>query len=51
MAVLGHPFFAGGHDVAHDDDEFMALRALLARTTSASSWPATRTTSSTTRST
>ena len=29
MAVLGHPFFAGGHDVARDDDEFMALRALL----------------------
>jgi 3',5'-cyclic AMP phosphodiesterase CpdA len=29
MAVLGHPFFAGGHDVARDDDEFMALRDLL----------------------
>jgi 3',5'-cyclic AMP phosphodiesterase CpdA len=29
MAVLGHPFFAGGHDVARDDDEFTALRALL----------------------
>ena len=29
MAVLGHPFFAGGHDVARDDDEFMALRELL----------------------
>ncbi len=29
MAVLGHPFFAGGHDVARDDDEFMALRQLL----------------------
>lgn len=29
MAVLGHPFFAGGHDVAHDDEEFMAIRELL----------------------
>jgi hypothetical protein len=29
MAVLGHPFFAGGHDVAKDDDEFMAVRDLL----------------------
>ena len=29
MAVLGHPFFAGGHDVARDDEEFMALRDLL----------------------
>jgi hypothetical protein len=29
MAVLGHPFFAGGHDVARDDDEFMAIRELL----------------------
>jgi hypothetical protein len=29
MAVLGHPFFAGGHDVAHDDEEFMAVRDLL----------------------
>jgi 3',5'-cyclic AMP phosphodiesterase CpdA len=29
MAVLGHPFFAGGHDVARDDEEFMALRNLL----------------------
>ncbi len=29
MAVLGHPFFAGGHDVARDDDGFMALRELL----------------------
>jgi len=29
MAVLGHPFFAGGHDVAHDDEEFMAVRNLL----------------------
>ena len=29
MAVLGHPFFAGGHDVARDDHEFMALRDLL----------------------
>jgi 3',5'-cyclic AMP phosphodiesterase CpdA len=29
MAVLGHPFFAGGHDVAVDDDEFMVVRQLL----------------------
>jgi 3',5'-cyclic AMP phosphodiesterase CpdA len=29
MAVLGHPFFAGGHDLAQDDEEFMELRALL----------------------
>jgi hypothetical protein len=29
MAILGHPFFAGGHDVARDDQEFMALRELL----------------------
>jgi 3',5'-cyclic AMP phosphodiesterase CpdA len=29
MAVLGHPFFAGGHDVARDDQEFMAIRSLL----------------------
>ena len=29
MAVLGHPFLAGGHDVARDDAEFTALRDLL----------------------
>jgi 3',5'-cyclic AMP phosphodiesterase CpdA len=29
MAILGHPFFAGGHDVAHDDEEFTAVRDLL----------------------
>jgi hypothetical protein len=29
MAVLGHPFFAGGHDVAHDDEEFTLIRTLL----------------------
>jgi 3',5'-cyclic AMP phosphodiesterase CpdA len=29
MAVLGHPFFAGGHDVARDDEEFMVVRELL----------------------
>ena len=29
MAVLGHPFFAGGHDLAQDDQKFMALRELL----------------------
>ena len=29
MAVLGHPFFAGGHDVSVGDKEFTALRELL----------------------
>jgi hypothetical protein len=29
MAVLGHPFFAGGHDVAADDERFMAVRNIL----------------------
>ena len=29
MAVLGHPFLAGGHDLARDDVEFTALRDLL----------------------
>ena len=29
MAVLGHPIFAGGHDVARGDPEFMELRGLL----------------------
>lgn len=29
MVVLGHPFFAGGHDVARDDDEFTEVRELL----------------------
>src|SRR4030095_17121633 len=29
MAVLGHPLFAGGHDVAKDDEEFMAVREVL----------------------
>ena len=29
MAILGHPFFAGGHDVARGDPEFMAVRNLL----------------------
>ena len=29
MAMLGHPFFAGGHDVARGDDGFMELRELL----------------------
>ena len=29
MAVLGHPFFAGGHDVSTGDEDFMALRNLL----------------------
>jgi 3',5'-cyclic AMP phosphodiesterase CpdA len=29
MAVLGHPFFAGGHDVSVGDDEFTVVRDLL----------------------
>ena len=29
MAILGHPFFAGGHDVALEDEPFMAVRELL----------------------
>jgi 3',5'-cyclic AMP phosphodiesterase CpdA len=29
MAVLGHPIFAGGHDVASGDPEFTAVRDLL----------------------
>ena len=29
MAVLGHPFFAGGHEVARGHDDFMAVRDLL----------------------
>ena len=29
MAVLGHPFFAGGHDVSQDDREFLQIRELL----------------------
>jgi 3',5'-cyclic AMP phosphodiesterase CpdA len=29
MAVLGHPFYAGGHDVSKDDEEFTAVRDLL----------------------
>jgi uncharacterized membrane protein HdeD (DUF308 family) len=29
MAVVGHPFFAGGHDTTLDDDEFARLKQLL----------------------
>jgi 3',5'-cyclic AMP phosphodiesterase CpdA len=29
MAVLGHPFFAGGHDTAKDDQHFTVVRDLL----------------------
>jgi 3',5'-cyclic AMP phosphodiesterase CpdA len=29
MAILGHPFFAGGHDQSRDDAEFSRLRQLL----------------------
>lgn len=29
MAILGHPFFAGGHDVSVGDDEFTVVRDLL----------------------
>ncbi len=31
MAILGHPFFAGGQDVTADDREFARLKALLVR--------------------
>jgi hypothetical protein len=31
MAILGHPFFAGGHDAAEGDDEFVRLRQTLLR--------------------
>jgi Calcineurin-like phosphoesterase len=29
MAILGHPFYAGGHYLAEGDDEFLALHRLL----------------------
>jgi 3',5'-cyclic AMP phosphodiesterase CpdA len=29
MAVLGHPLFAGGHDLSAGDEHFMAVRSLL----------------------
>jgi hypothetical protein len=29
MAVLGHPLFAGGHDVSTGDEDFMVVRRLL----------------------
>jgi uncharacterized membrane protein HdeD (DUF308 family) len=29
MAILGHPFFAGGHDTTQGDDEFGRLKELL----------------------
>ena len=29
MAVVGHPFFAGGHNMTLDDDEFARLKQLL----------------------
>jgi hypothetical protein len=29
MAIVGHPFFAGGHDVTVGDDEFARLKQLL----------------------
>jgi uncharacterized membrane protein HdeD (DUF308 family) len=31
MAIVGHPFFAGGHDVTAGDDAFSDLKALLLR--------------------
>jgi uncharacterized membrane protein HdeD (DUF308 family) len=31
MAVVGHPFFAGGHDATLDDAEFAKLKQLLLR--------------------
>ena len=29
MAILGHPFYAGGHDTSSDDKEFLEIRELL----------------------
>ena len=29
MAILGHPFYAGGHDVTTGDEDFTALKKLL----------------------
>jgi 3',5'-cyclic AMP phosphodiesterase CpdA len=29
MAVLGHPLFAGGHDISTGDEDFMVVRRLL----------------------
>ena len=29
MAILGHPFFAGGHDTTVGDEEFADLKRLL----------------------
>jgi hypothetical protein len=31
MAILGHPFFAGGHDLTRDDEGFTRLKQLLIR--------------------
>jgi uncharacterized membrane protein HdeD (DUF308 family) len=31
MVILGHPFFAGGHDATWQDDEFARLKELLLR--------------------
>jgi len=31
MAVVGHPFYAGGHDMTVDDDDFARLKQLLLR--------------------
>ena len=48
MAILGHPFFAGGHDTSIGDEGFTLSAICCASTTCASSWRATRTISSTT---
>ena len=29
MAILGHPFYAGGHDTTMGDEEFARLKRLL----------------------
>ena len=31
MAILGHPFYAGGHDMTRGDEEFARLKQLLLR--------------------
>ena len=49
MAILGHPFYAGGHDTTLDDEPSSRVSSsCCCDTASRSSWPATRTISSTT---
>ena len=50
MAILGHPFYAGGHDSRPATPNSRGCNSCCATTTCRSSWPATRTTWSTTSS-